>query len=219
MNVRQRPTLWAKPAAGYDRRWRRYERVTLSRLLASLQSERYRDVLDVGCGTGLLLEYLLACNPRPRGVGIDQSREMLDIARRRLAEYDVELRPGEAERLPVADCSMDLVTLASVLHYVKRPSAVCAEARRVLRPGGTLAIVDYVPRGVGGVDFGSVADGLIRLYDHGHVRSRRPAELRAILAHTDLRVARFQSFPIDFTCDGVLAIARLYSLPAALPLL
>jgi SAM-dependent methyltransferase len=58
--------------------------------------------------------------------------------------------------------------VASVVHYLKRPSIACAEVRRVLRPGGTLVMVDYVPRG----GWGSVMDGLIRLYDRGHVRSR-----------------------------------------------
>ncbi len=193
---------WAR---GYDRRWRHYTDVTLGRLLDHLDLRQYRDALDVGCGTGVLLLRLREGCPSLHATGTDPSAGMLAIARAKLAGYGVDLQQGGADSLPLSAHSVDLVTMANMLHYVARPSLACAEARRVLRPGGALAVVDYVPRG----GLGSVADALIRLYDHGHVRAHDLTELRAILTHAGFRVKRAERFPIDRFCYGVLALGAL----------
>ncbi|NIP56799.1 MAG: metalloregulator ArsR/SmtB family transcription factor [Gemmatimonadetes bacterium] len=96
---------------------------------------------DLGCGTGELAAglapYVL------RVVGVDHSEEMLEAARNRLVGADnVELRRGELERLPVEGGELDLAVLLLVLHYVADPPGVLAEARRGLRPGGRLVLVD-----------------------------------------------------------------------------
>jgi ubiquinone/menaquinone biosynthesis C-methylase UbiE len=155
-------------APDYDRRWCRYTDVTLGVLLDHLVLDRSPDIFDVGCGTGTLLASLRARAPQAHLLGVDVNSAMLRIARAKLEGMAVALCHGTAYHLPVADQSVDVVTVASVVHYLKRPSIACAEVRRVLRPGGTLVMVDYVPRG----GWGSVMDGLIRLYDRGHVRSR-----------------------------------------------
>lgn len=190
-------------AATYDRRWRRYTDVTLGVLLDHLALDRCRDILDVGCGTGTLLARLHGRSPRARLMGVDASPGMLWVAEATLAGTGVDLWHGTADHLPLADRSVDLVTLASVLHYLRRPSVACAEMQRVLRPGGTLAIVDYIPHH----GRGSATDGLIRLYDRGHVRSRDVREIRAILVAAGLGVTHAHSFAIDPVCDGVLVIA------------
>ena len=123
------------------------------------------------------------------------------MARRSLIGQRIELRSGGACRLPFPDAAMDLVIMASVLHYLRRPSLACAEARRVLRPGGALAIVDYLPRGA----HGSAVDGLIRRYDRGHVRSRPHPELCVILAHADFKQVEGADFPIGGIFRGVFA--------------
>jgi len=197
-------------AATYDRRWRGYTDVTQEFLLNHLVLARHHDILDVGCGTGTLLRRLFVRYPQAHAIGIDASDGMLRLARENLAGWDVALRRGRACRLPVADDSMDLVTMASMLHYVKRPSVALGEARRVLRPGGTLAVVDYVPR----AGVGSVMDGAIRLYDRGHVRSRTEAELRAIFSYVGMQTTRSVGFPIDRLCRGVLIIGVVPQRPA-----
>jgi len=189
-------------APGYDRRWRHYTDVTLGQLLDHLDPRAYQDALDVGCGTGALLLRLLERRPGLHATGIDSSAGMLAVARDKLAGCGVDLRQGNADSLPLPAHSVDLMTMANMLHYVARPSLACAEARRVLRPGGTLAVVDYVPRG----GLGSVVDGLIRLYDHEHVRARDLPALCAILTHAGFRVSRAERFPIDYFCYGVLAL-------------
>jgi len=190
-------------AATYERRWRHYTDVTLGVLLAHLAADRYGAILDVGCGTGTLLARLHDQEPQAHVHGIDVSAGMLDRARVTLRGVNGDLWHGTADRLPLADRSVDLVTMASVLHYLRRPSAACVEARRVLRPGGVLAIVDYRPH----VGAGSVTDGLIRLYDRGHVRSRDVREAHAILSAAGLVVTHAHTFAIDRAFNGILVLA------------
>jgi len=190
-------------AATYERRWRHYTDVTLGVLLDHLAPDRYRAILDVGCGTGTLLARLHDRAPQAHLLGIDVSSAMLGVARATLHSVDADLWHGTASHLPLADGSIDLVTMVSMLHYLRRPSVACVEARRVLRPGGVLAIVDYRPR----VGTGSVTDGLIRLYDRGHVRSRDVREMHAILGAAGLAITHTHSFAIDRVFNGILVMA------------
>lgn len=103
-------------------------------------------LLDIGCGTGGLLERV--AGRIEEGVGVDASRDMLALARTRLAERGlshIAVRQADMYRLPIADASFDAVTLQMVLHYAEDPAVALAEAARVLRPGGTLLIVDLAP--------------------------------------------------------------------------
>jgi ubiquinone/menaquinone biosynthesis C-methylase UbiE len=105
-----------------------------------------RDLLDIGTGTGRMLEILA---PRvERALGIDQSREMLAVARVNLERAGLEnglVRLGDMYQLALADASFDAVVVHQVLHYADRPEAVIAEAARVLRPSGILMLVDFAP--------------------------------------------------------------------------
>jgi demethylmenaquinone methyltransferase/2-methoxy-6-polyprenyl-1,4-benzoquinol methylase len=125
---------------GQDPRWRR---VLVSRVDATAADT----VLDVATGTGAVARELL----RQKGctvVGLDQSPEMLAEARRRLPE-NVKLVEGTAEELPFRDGSFDALTFTYLLRYVSDPAATLRELARVVRPGGTIAGLEFaVPRGV-----------------------------------------------------------------------
>src|SRR5262249_15307684 len=99
-------------------------------------------------GTGLVAAELI----RQKGctvVGLDQSPEMLAVARERLPA--VELVEASAESLPFADASFDALSFTYLLRYVDDPGATLAELARVVRPGGTIAALEFaVPRGVWG---------------------------------------------------------------------
>lgn len=102
------------------------------------------DFLDIGTGTGRLLELL--AGRTERGMGIDLSQEMLTVARANLERAslrNVHVRQADMYNMPVADHSVDLATLHLVLHYSDDPASVIEEASRVLRPGGRLVIVDF----------------------------------------------------------------------------
>ena len=103
-------------------------------------------MLDVATGTGLVAERL-----RARGftvTGLDQSPEMLAEARRRFGGR-VTLVEASADELPFADASFDHLTFTYLLRYVDDPAATLRELARVVRPGGTIASLEFcVPRGV-----------------------------------------------------------------------
>jgi ubiquinone/menaquinone biosynthesis C-methylase UbiE/DNA-binding transcriptional ArsR family regulator len=103
-------------------------------------------LLDIGTGTGRMLEILA---PRAEhAVGIDTSREMLTIARvnlERAGLRNCSIRQGDMYQLPLPGASFDTVIIHQVLHYADRPASVIEEASRVLRPGGSLLIVDFAP--------------------------------------------------------------------------
>jgi SAM-dependent methyltransferase len=103
-------------------------------------------LLDLGTGTGRMLELLAAL--AERAVGIDQSPAMLAVARARLERAglrNVQLRQGDIYAVPVERNGYDLVVLHQVLHYLDDPGRALREAARVLRPGGRLLVVDFAP--------------------------------------------------------------------------
>jgi demethylmenaquinone methyltransferase/2-methoxy-6-polyprenyl-1,4-benzoquinol methylase len=125
---------------GQDPRWRRF-------LVSRIEAGSDDTVLDVATGTGAVARELI----RQKGctvVGLDQSPEMLAEARRRLPE-NVTLIDGTADRLPFADASFDALTFTYLLRYVPDPAATLRELVRVVRPGGTIAGLEFaVPHGL-----------------------------------------------------------------------
>jgi ArsR family transcriptional regulator len=117
-------------------------------LMAHLPEAGLGRLLDIGTGTGRLLELLA---PRvSAGLGIDASRAMLALARARLAKPGLThcaVRLADMYRLPLADGGFDLVVLQMVLHYAEDPRGALAEAVRALAPGGRLVVVDLAAHG------------------------------------------------------------------------
>lgn len=104
----------------------------------------FQAMLDVGTGTGRLLE--LFSPLYVRGLGIDVNREMLAVARANLDRAGVanaQVRQGDVYALPAAREAFDLVTIHQVLHFLDSPGEAIREAARALRPGGRLLIVDF----------------------------------------------------------------------------
>lgn len=124
---------------GQDPLWRRF--------LVSRLPPDGGHVLDVATGTGLVAAELLR---RGYGVtGVDQSPEMLAVARQRFGDR-VELVEASAEALPFPDSSFDHVTFTYLLRYVGDPGATLAELARTARPGGVVASLEFgVPGGLG----------------------------------------------------------------------
>ncbi|MDQ0996447.1 ubiquinone/menaquinone biosynthesis C-methylase UbiE/DNA-binding transcriptional ArsR family regulator [Phyllobacterium ifriqiyense] len=106
----------------------------------------FQAMLDVGTGTGRLLE--LFAPLYLRGVGIDINRDMLTIARSNLEKSGIanaQVRQGDVYSLPVDRESFDLVTIHQVLHFLDNPAEAIREAARALRPSGRMLIVDFAP--------------------------------------------------------------------------
>jgi ubiquinone/menaquinone biosynthesis C-methylase UbiE/DNA-binding transcriptional ArsR family regulator len=114
--------------------------------LFALFPEYCGDLLDIGTGTGRMLRLL--AGRIDNGVGIDASREMLSIARAELESPEFRhchVRHGDMYHTELDAGSFDAVVVHMVLHYADRPSAIFAEAARVLRPDGQLIVVDFTP--------------------------------------------------------------------------
>ncbi len=119
-----------------------------ARLLEILGDEPVGELLDIGTGTGRILEILA---PRvEHGLGVDLSSGMLAVARSNIEKLNyahLQVRKGDMYRLPVAENSIDLAIVHMVLHYSDDPLAVIREAARVLRPQGRLLLIDFAAHG------------------------------------------------------------------------
>ena len=117
-------------------------RADLLALLAFLDPQW--TVGDLGCGTGQVAAALAPFVGRV--IAVDESAAMLAAARKRLGKSpSVELRRGELEALPIEDGELDAGIYSLVMHYVSEPGRALAEARRALRRGGRLVVLDMMP--------------------------------------------------------------------------
>lgn len=191
-DVARLETAYASPAIALQR----------ARTRAALSARPGERGLDVGCGPAFLAcELGHEVGPTGRIVGVDQSPEMLEAARARIAREGlvdrVEVRPGDATRLDFPSASFDLLTATQVYLYVADVAGALAEAARVLRPGGRLAIVD--------TDWDScvwltedrerhrrVMEGRLSVFAQPHL----PPRLPGLLAHAGLQLAHAEAIPV-----------------------
>ena len=127
-------------SANFDRGWRQ---AVVERVREAAGQARSR-VLDVACGTGDLA-LAIASQVEARVIGLDFCRPMLTLAKRKAAVADLPLLliEGDALRLPFADATFDIVTIAFGLRNLASVEAGLGEFRRVLRPGGMIAILEF----------------------------------------------------------------------------
>jgi demethylmenaquinone methyltransferase/2-methoxy-6-polyprenyl-1,4-benzoquinol methylase len=128
-------------SAGIDRRWR-------TRAIRSLMLTGRERVLDLCTGTGDLAIAAVRAQPSAsRVVGVDFAGAMLrvggDKLRRERLDDRIALVQGDATRIPIGDASMDAVTIAFGIRNVDNMPAACAEMRRVLKPCGRLAVLEF----------------------------------------------------------------------------
>ena len=148
-SLQERPdfvrTLFNRTAADYDLTTRMmsfgcgglYRQGALSR--AGLRAGAR--VLDVAVGTGQVArEAIRICGSQGQVIGIDRSENMLAVARRSLG---ITVIQGEAENLPLADASVDFVSMGYALRHVSCLRLAFEEFNRVLRPGGRLLILEF----------------------------------------------------------------------------
>ncbi len=143
---RQAAAYFAERAADWDtiRALHAPEERVEAALLAMIGGKPYRNLLDLGTGTGRMLELLAP--GAARAVGVDQSAAMLALARSRIDQSGlrhVQLRQGDIYAPPVERGGYDLVVIHQVLHVLDDPARALKEAAGALSPGGRLVVVDF----------------------------------------------------------------------------
>jgi len=185
-------TVYASPAIVAQR----------ARTRAALGARPGERGLDVGCGPAFLAcELGREVGPGGRIVGLDESPEMLEAARARITREGltdrVEVREGDAARLAFPAAAFDFVTAVQVYLYVPDVEGALAEAARVLRPGGRLAVVD--------TDWDSCVWLTADRDRHRRVMEARgghfaephlPARLPGLLARAGFRPAHAEAIPV-----------------------
>jgi ubiquinone/menaquinone biosynthesis C-methylase UbiE len=115
-------------------------------VLEALGPKPIRNLVDLGTGTGRMLQLLA---PRAaRTVGLDASHAMLSVARANLEKAGlsrIELRQGDIYAPPFPRDTFDLVVIHQVLHYLDDPARAIREAARLVAPGGRILVVDFAP--------------------------------------------------------------------------
>jgi SAM-dependent methyltransferase len=181
---------------GRDRQQRRMRLA----FLRAIPIRRRETVLEVGCGTGVILRDLIPMvGVGGRIAGVDPSRTVMATARRLCRGTGITLREADGAKLPFRDDGFDVTLAITVLLHVADPAAVVHEMARVTRPGGRVAVQDQ--------DFGTVVvthpdraltsrifEGVLeRLYEEPHSGRRLPGLLRSAgLEAVRLRTDVFQ---------------------------
>ncbi|CAN7413964.1 MULTISPECIES: class I SAM-dependent methyltransferase [unclassified Variovorax] len=141
---------WDLAAGEYEALWQAQLADARAGLLAMAAPEAGERVLDVACGTGLVaFEAARAVGPDGRVFGIDLSGQMVDAARlqsSKKALSNVGFARMDAESLALPDASFDLALCALGLMYLPDPERALREMRRVLRPGGRMALAVWGER-------------------------------------------------------------------------
>ena len=102
-------------------------------------------VLDLGCGTGLELEFYLRCNPNAKITGIDLSQGMLDALRKKLGGFDISLICGSYFDVPFEEACFDAAVSVESLHHFTQEAKIplYAKLRNALKPEGYFILTDY----------------------------------------------------------------------------
>ena len=203
-------------ARHYNTRWRTYTRRTLAEVLAMIDFAALRSVperqghpprvLDIACGTGILLKELLERVPNAEAYGVDASADMFVQASAALKGQShvhlehMKIGSGEKAGLPYAPGSFDLITCTNMLHYMPDPTATLEGLRWLLALEGQLVLEDFARR-----EFPfpwAVFEGLIRRIDAQHVRAYTLKEAQSLCQQSGLHVASKRSFAVDWLWHG-----------------
>lgn len=160
-------------AATYDTAIQGKHARTLYPFMLEQIIQRYgTDLLDVGCGTGELMLQVLREDPEKQLTGIDYSHNMVQIAQHKLGKK-ARCLFADAQHLPFADASFDLIYCNDSFHHYPEPAAVLQEIARVLRPGGCFILGDcyqpFLGRCIMNLFMRFGKDGDVRIYSQAQI--------------------------------------------------
>jgi len=194
-------------AKNYDARWARFSEITIAQALAHFSTNlSHKTVLDIGCGTGTLIEKLLKEHPEIGSVtGIDVSRSMMQQAEKKLkGNRKVKLihQTGKTINLPAQ--SFDIVVSTNTFHYFINPRAKLQEMKQLIKNNGLLILEDYSKDSLLVKWF----EWIIRFYDSWHQKAYTLEEAEQMVSHAGFTILQVAQFPIDVFWKGWVIQAR-----------
>ena len=176
--------------------------------LRSIQERQGRlpRVLDVACGTGLLLKQVLAQVPGIEAYGLDASADMLAQAQAALKDQPhvhlecMQIGTGMASNLPYAQENFDLITCTNALHDMPEVMALLAGLGKLLAPGGQLVVEDFAPREPR--LFWEAFEWFLQRIEGTNVHAYTLKEVLPICEQAGLHVASEKGFTIDWLWHG-----------------
>ena len=201
-----------RTARYYNTLWRTYTRRTLAEVQAAIDFSalhgvpqrlgRSPRVLDVACGTGVLLKWLVEQVPGVEAYGVDASADMLEQAGTALKDQphthlvQAEVVTGETAHLPYAPGTFDLITFTNARHDLLEPAATLLGLKRLLAPGGQLVMEDFARREP---PFPSKAfEWVLRRAEGGQVHALTLDEAQSLCEQAGLRVSRGKAFQVNW---------------------
>ena len=197
-------TEYGRLAAGYDRRWFSYLDASLRETRKRLELHVGDRVLDIGCGTGILLGALSLSAPTLHLVGADPTPEMLEVARISIGNRAM-LVESYAEQLPFTSRTFDVVVSTSTFHYFRDPAGALTEVTRVLHSDGRVVITDWC------ADYllYRCSEPLIRTFHRVPFRAYSQEELQELLAEASFSDIRIDRYKINWFWGLMTAVERL----------
>jgi ubiquinone/menaquinone biosynthesis C-methylase UbiE len=211
-------------AQSYDQRHQHFTERTLSETLAMIDVEALADhaqrqqrvprLLDVACGTGVLLSLLHDRLPNAELSGIDGSQDMLALAHKRLAGVShlrlehVMWGPHAQADFPFLAESFDLITCTNAIHALPYPEALLVALHRLLAPGGQLLLEDFIWR-LPSFSWGIMARLAQSTVGAGSLHPYTLAQARSLCEQAELFIAHAHAFAIDWLlCGWVIFIVK-----------
>ena len=184
---------YERVAEKYDLRWARYNAASIHETLRRLDVRPGQRLLDIGCGTGTLLQRIHQGTRGIQSTGVDIASPMLKVAARKLGTGNL-LVAADVQALPFPPERFDLAVSTSSFHYWPNPIGALREIRRVLRPGGRLVITDWCDDYL----ICRFFDRTLRLLDPAHRRAYDRKECADLLTEAGYRIEAIERYKIDW---------------------
>jgi len=197
---------YAGLASTYDKRWASYIAATVRETLKRLDVGPNSRLLDIGCGTGSLLQAISLTHPTVHLTGIDVCEDMLRVAINKQI-HRCHFITGQAQRLPFHSQSFDTVVSCNAFHYWRNPEVCLSEIARILKPHGRLVITDWCD------DFIAcrVCDLFLRLFNRAHFKTYKKDACERLLRNSGYGNIKTERYKIDWLWGMMTAEAHTTS--------
>jgi ubiquinone/menaquinone biosynthesis C-methylase UbiE len=171
----------------YDNRWSFYIKSTIRETVKRLDIQPSDRVLDIGCGTASLFQFILGEFPNLQLIGVDISTRMLKVANDKLGQHAIFLA-AQAQGLPFRPDSFDIVVSCNMFHYLRRPEQCLSEIARILKPRGKVVITDWCDDYIAC----RLCNFILRIFSRAHFKTYGRRECERLF-----RVAGFRNIQIE----------------------